>query len=154
MSTEGTLCSSGVQAMTSNARRIYLVQFKSSLQLYCICYVLWGSLSFLLPVESFCSSIACSERLGSLWLLGIGNMLVAFLLHLHLHKEGLQCFSPMPGDCNAAAAALLNDALRHFVLLTADCLGDRYWWVQDGVPYLWRECNLHKYRRKLHLLVC
>lgn len=110
-----------------------------------------------LPTDSFCSSAACSERLGRLWSLGVESMLVTLLLQFlpNFQREGLWHFSPLPGGCNAAAAAtLLSDALRCFVLLTADCLGDRYWWVQDGNPHLWREQNLHKYRRKLHLLLC
>lgn len=49
-----------------------------------------------------------------------------FSMKAYLQGESLWCFSSLPGDCSAASAALLTDALRHFILLTADSLGDRY----------------------------
>lgn len=55
---------------------------------------------------------------GRLRLLDVESMLVALPLCFpwrHIYRgESLWCFSSLPGDCNAATAALLTDALRPF----------------------------------------
>lgn len=83
-----------------------------------------------------------------------GCFSIVISMKAYLQRESLWWFPPQSRDCTATAAALLVEALKIFILLTADCLGDRYWWVQDGVPCLQREHNLHKHRRKRYLLEC
>lgn len=111
---------SRLQARDSNARRIHPVQI--SLFNSAIVVTFHG--------EAFPSFSLWRVSAVAHHALAIGSRLVVFPLgfprrHICIGR-GFWSFSPLPGESSAAITALLADALRHFILLTADCLGDRY----------------------------